>query len=142
MRQSSAVQRLSAARDPAEISKDVKESALWSYVRQPPPPPATTAAGQSNGHHQQPPQHRPVHRMLSTSQENLIDESTRDVAAEAQQQFHRSASARLPRLAKSKPPQSPSPGLLNTSLADQSGDMDNRRFEQVTTQFRWMFPLS
>lgn len=145
VRQSSAV-RLSA-RDPAEISRDVKESALWSYVRQPAqqhqqqqrPAVSTPEAGQRNGHHppEQQQQHRPVHRMLSTSQENLIDDSSRDVAADAQQQFHRSASARLPKVAKPSSQGAGQDQHLNNSSSNTSGgdpsEMDSRRMEQVGT---------
>lgn len=94
-------------RDPAEISRDVKESALWSYVQA----------------------HRPpTMKALSTSQENLIEESS---AGSQAQLFHRSASARLPRMAKQQP------DLLNSSLADQpvSPEMDNKRLEQVNIIF-------
>ena len=99
-------------RDPAEISRDVKESALWSYVQAGGPPPSSS--------------HRPVVKTLSTSQENLIDESIRaEIGQQQQQLFHRSASARLPRIAKLQP------DLLNSSLADPPSEMDNKRIEQV-----------
>ena len=41
------------------------------------------------------------------------------------QLFHRSASARLPKMANQQP------DLLNSSLADHPLEMDNKRIEQV-----------
>jgi hypothetical protein len=114
-------------RDPAEISRDVKESALWSYVQ---------AAGQPHlsGAHHRP----PGKTILSASQENLMAEESLALyrtgheghqQQQPQQQqpqlFHRSASARLPKMAKQQP------DLLNSSLADHPLEMDNKRIEQV-----------
>lgn len=102
-------------RDPAEISRDVKESALWSYVQ----------AGGQGAHH------RPAIRTnLCASQENLMAEESLAVydpgEGQVQQQlFHRSASARLPKMAKQQP------DLLNSSLADHPIELDNKRTEQV-----------
>lgn len=115
VRQSSAVQKR-VVRDPAEISRDIKESALWSYVR-PQAPSVNSPAAPTAGH-------RPIHRMLSNSQENLIED-----AVEVQQ-FHRSASARLPRPSKSGQTTPRADGQLNTSAVDQP-EMDSRRVEQV-----------
>ena len=87
-----------------EISRDVKESALWSYVKQ------------SNG------QHQTGRLKLSNSQENLIDTSA-DPEGTAKM-FSRSASARLPRLKQ--------PDVLNTSLPDSKlKDLELKKMEQV-----------
>ena len=120
-------QQRRVVRDPAEISRDVKESALWSYVQ---------AAGQSHpsgAHHRS-----PGKTILSASQENLMAEESLALyrpGQEGQQQqqqnqpqlFHRSASARLPKMAKQQP------DLLNSSLADHPLEMDNKRIEQVNS---------
>lgn len=106
----SSEQQRRVVRDPAEISRDVKESALWSYVQ----------AGNNSTR-------RPAMKTLSSSQENLVDESARPSPGELSQQqlFHRSASARLPRIPKQQP------DLLNSSLADPPVELDNKRTEQV-----------
>ena len=128
-------QQRRVVRDPAEISRDVKESALWSYVQ---------AAGQPHlsGAHHRP----PGKTILSASQENLMAEESLALyrtGQEGQQQpqqqqpqlFHRSASARLPKMAKQQP------DLLNSSLADHPLEMDNKRIEQVIS-IHPVFPIS
>ena len=131
-----------------EISRDVKESALWSYVQHGRNGEAFQEAG---GRHRQVngldrsgevlnesigryrgPISAPVGRSLqvSGSQETLLDGQQTEEEEEAEPQlFNRSLSARLPR-----PPVAKSPDVLNMSAASDVHHLDitdNTRFEQV-----------
>lgn len=95
-----------------EISRDVKESALWSYVAK------QSCGGSSSGRASET---NPIMQPMKTSnsQENLLDSNHQSTML-----FNRSASARLPRLRQ--------PDVLNTSLPNsEQKDIEIKRIEQV-----------